>query len=104
MDDFSYLRTKMGMKYDQHPEISFERVKKSLVTLEREDAYEFVCRVLSAVLLLGNLQLYESENEGIPVSIYRFVQNIERLGIGPHLLLAAHKEGHAGQCLDLLPH
>ena len=62
MEEFTYLRAKGVTKYDQHPEISFERVKNSLITLEKEDTYEFVCRVLAAVLLLGNLVPYESEN------------------------------------------
>lgn len=35
----------------------------SLSTLQKPDAFDFVCRVLSAILLLGNLQLYESEKE-----------------------------------------
>jgi hypothetical protein len=62
MEDFNYLRTKTATKYEQHPEISFERVRKSLLVLENGDAYDFACRVLSSVLLLGNLQPFESDN------------------------------------------
>lgn len=60
MDDFNYLRTTKIAKYEQHPEISFERVKESLLTLKDKTAYDFVCRVLSAILLLGNIIPYEN--------------------------------------------
>jgi hypothetical protein len=42
--------------------MSFEKIKTSLSTLDKPDAFNFVCRVLSAILLLGNLLIYESEN------------------------------------------
>ena len=58
MEDFVYLQSKTQLKYESHTDISFEKVKVSLSTLEKPDAYDFVCRVLSAILLLGNLQLY----------------------------------------------
>lgn len=59
LEDLNYLRSK-NLKYEQHPEISFERVKQSLNTLRDKDAYDFACRLLSAILLLGNLIPYES--------------------------------------------
>jgi hypothetical protein len=40
-------------------------VKESLLTLKDKSAYDFVCRVLSAILLLGNIIPYENEKEGI---------------------------------------
>lgn len=60
LDDFNYLRTPKIAKYEQHPEISFERVKESLLTLKDKTSYDFVCRVLSAILLLGNIIPYEN--------------------------------------------
>lgn len=64
MEDFNYLRSKTATKYEQHPDISFEEVKKSIITLEKEDSFDLVCRVLASILLLGNLIPFESENEG----------------------------------------
>jgi hypothetical protein len=60
MDDFNYLRTAKIVKYEQHPDVSFEKVKSSLLTLKDKDSYDFVCRVLSAILLLGNIIPYEN--------------------------------------------
>lgn len=54
IQDFNYLKNKYN-QYQRHPEVSFEQVKTSLITLEKEDAYDLACRVLAAILLLGNL-------------------------------------------------
>jgi hypothetical protein len=56
-DHFNYLKTndKSSVIYESHPDISFENVAASIKMLPDPSSYEFVCRILSAVLHLGNL-------------------------------------------------
>lgn len=103
IEDFNYLRSKDN-QYQRHPEVSFEKVKSSLITLEREDSYDLACRVLAAILLLGNLIPFESENEGTSLLDARLLQDGKRRCARPDLPPAAGEEGSAVKLPDLLPH
>ena len=64
MEEFAYLRTSAEqVQYLKHPDISLEAVRESLMMLRGGTAFDFTCRVLAAILLLGNLAPYESESE-----------------------------------------
>ena len=42
-------------EYKRHPDIHFKYVKESLTILPDPSSYDYMCRILSAVLYLGNL-------------------------------------------------
>jgi hypothetical protein len=59
-EHFNYLKNSDNSKveYQPHPDVTFEKVRDSLSFLENAQSYDFVCRILAAVLHLGNLEPY----------------------------------------------
>ncbi len=56
-EDFRYLKNKDGkeVEYLSHPDVNFENVRKSLEILPDPNTFDFMCRLLSAILHIGNL-------------------------------------------------
>lgn len=59
--DFKYTKNTANSHYFSHPDVSFQKVRDSLVILPDPQSYDYMCRILSAILHLGNIEPYEDD-------------------------------------------
>lgn len=59
--DFTYTQNDNQIEYVGNADVDFNKIRESLVILPDKRSLDNLCRILSAVLHLGNLECEENE-------------------------------------------